>query len=176
VFGARLHDPRRRAELGPGLDHDDALLPVRRIEMPREPRNTRRPRITPGIAPLLGPWRLGAAQVVLQRKGGFDPAQQLDFLSRHEVTNVFTTPTAMRPMMAGPAQALAALVLAGSKRPMKVLDVSASHGAFGLAFATTNPAARVVGLDWPNVLEVTKENARAAAELQDKLQKIVSVL
>jgi acetyl-CoA synthetase len=53
-----------------------------------------------GIAPLLGPWRLGAVQVVLQRKGGFDPHQQLDFLSRNEVTNVFTTPTAMRSMMA----------------------------------------------------------------------------
>ena len=26
-----------------------------------------------GIAPLLGPWRFGAVQVVLQRKGGFDP-------------------------------------------------------------------------------------------------------
>jgi acetyl-CoA synthetase len=53
-----------------------------------------------GIAPLLGPWRLGAVQVVLQREGGFDPHQQLDFLGRHEVTNVFTTPTAMRSMMA----------------------------------------------------------------------------
>ncbi|MFL5975060.1 MAG: acyl-CoA synthetase [Solirubrobacterales bacterium] len=52
-----------------------------------------------GIAPLLGPWRLGAVQVVLQREGGFDPHQQLDFLARHEVTNVFTTPTAMRSMM-----------------------------------------------------------------------------
>jgi acetyl-CoA synthetase len=53
-----------------------------------------------GIAPLLGPWRLGAVQVVYQREGGFDPHKQLDFLSRHEVTNVFTTPTAMRAMMA----------------------------------------------------------------------------
>ena len=52
-----------------------------------------------GIAPLLGPWRLGAVQVVLQRQGGFDPEQQLGFLSRHDVTNVFTTPTAMRSMM-----------------------------------------------------------------------------
>ncbi|MBB4661953.1 acyl-CoA synthetase [Conexibacter arvalis] len=52
-----------------------------------------------GIAPLLGPWRLGATQCVYQRAGGFDPAEQLDFLSRHEVTNVFTTPTAMRAMM-----------------------------------------------------------------------------
>src|SRR4051812_47828131 len=52
-----------------------------------------------GIAPLLGPWRLGAVQVVYQRQGGFDPHKQLDFLSRHGVTNVFTTPTAMRSMM-----------------------------------------------------------------------------
>ena len=53
-----------------------------------------------GIAPLLGPWRLGALQCVFQREGGFDPHKQLDFLARHEVTNVFTTPTAMRAMMA----------------------------------------------------------------------------
>ena len=52
-----------------------------------------------GIAPLFGPWRLGAVQVVYQRQGGFDPHKQLDFLSRHGVTNVFTTPTAMRSMM-----------------------------------------------------------------------------
>jgi acetyl-CoA synthetase len=52
-----------------------------------------------GIAPLLGPWRLGAVQCVYQREGGFDPHKQLDFLSRHEVSNVFTTPTAMRSMM-----------------------------------------------------------------------------
>ena len=52
-----------------------------------------------GIAPLLGPWRLGALQCVYRREAGFDPAKQLDFLSRHEVTNVFTTPTAMRSMM-----------------------------------------------------------------------------
>jgi acetyl-CoA synthetase len=53
-----------------------------------------------GIAPLLGPWRLGAVQCVYQREAGFDPHKQLDFLSRHRVTNVFTTPTAMRSMMA----------------------------------------------------------------------------
>jgi acetyl-CoA synthetase len=53
-----------------------------------------------GIAPLLGPWRLGALQCVYRREGGFDPHKQLDFLSRHQVTNVFTTPTAMRAMMA----------------------------------------------------------------------------
>jgi acetyl-CoA synthetase len=52
-----------------------------------------------GIAPLLGPWRLGAVQCVYRRRAGFDPHEQLAFLSRHRVTNVFTTPTAMRAMM-----------------------------------------------------------------------------
>src|SRR5687767_11685022 len=52
-----------------------------------------------GIAPLLGPWRLGATQFVYQREGGFDPEQQLAVLSKHRPTNVFTTPTAMRSMM-----------------------------------------------------------------------------
>jgi acetyl-CoA synthetase len=52
-----------------------------------------------GVAPLLGPWRYGAVQYVYEREGGFDPERQLDFLSRHEVTNVFTTPTAIRSMM-----------------------------------------------------------------------------
>jgi acetyl-CoA synthetase len=52
-----------------------------------------------GICPLIGPWRLGAVQCVYQREGGFDPARQLDFLSRHAVTNVFGTPTAIRSMM-----------------------------------------------------------------------------
>jgi acetyl-CoA synthetase len=52
-----------------------------------------------GICPLLGPWRLGAVQLVYQREGGFDPHRQLDFLSRHEAANVFATPTAIRSMM-----------------------------------------------------------------------------
>ena len=94
------------------------------------------------------------------RKGGTAMPEAGTLAPEHDVWVSFAR--AMMPMMAGPAQALAALVLAGSAEPMKVLDVSASHGAFGLAFARANPAARVVGLDWPNVLEVAKENARAA--------------
>ena len=64
-----------------------------------------------GIAPLLGPWRFGAVQLVYQREGGFDPHKQLDFLSRHEASNVFTTPTAMRSMMA--------IADAGTRYPQK---------------------------------------------------------
>ncbi|HKX47854.1 MAG TPA: AMP-binding protein [Gaiellaceae bacterium] len=53
-----------------------------------------------GIAPLFGPWRFGAVQAVFEREGGFDPHKQLAFLSKHRVTNVFSTPTAIRSMMA----------------------------------------------------------------------------
>ena len=52
-----------------------------------------------GIAPLFGPWRYGAVQVVYEREGGFDAHKQLAFLSKYEVTNVFSTPTAIRSMM-----------------------------------------------------------------------------
>jgi acetyl-CoA synthetase len=65
-----------------------------------------------GICPLLGPWRMGAVQAVYQREGGFDPHKQLDFLSRHEVTNVFGTPTAIRAMMS--------IGDAGTRYPQKV--------------------------------------------------------
>ncbi|MBA3301268.1 MAG: AMP-binding protein [Thermoleophilaceae bacterium] len=53
-----------------------------------------------GICPLLGPWRYGAVQFVYARKGGFDPEEQLRVLSKHGVTNMFTTPTALRAMTA----------------------------------------------------------------------------
>ena len=52
-----------------------------------------------GIAPLLGPWRYGAVQVVYEREAGFDASKQLAVLSKYEVTNVFSTPTAIRSMM-----------------------------------------------------------------------------
>jgi len=67
----------------------------------------------------------------------------------------------MAPMMQMPAELIARMFAADSK-PMKVLDISAGHGLYGIAFARQNPNAKVVGLDWANVLEVAKENARKA--------------
>ena len=43
--------------------------------------------------------------------------------------------------------------------PLKVLDVAAGHGMFGLAIARQNPLASITALDWPSVLAVTQENA-----------------
>src|SRR6478672_262983 len=69
---------------------------------------------------------------------------------------------AMAPMMAMPAQLMAKLVDPQADRKLKILDIAAGHGLFGQAFATNNPQAEVVALDWPNVLEVAKENAARA--------------
>ena len=65
----------------------------------------------------------------------------------------------MAPMMQLPAESIAKM-FAGDARSIKVLDISAGHGLYGIAFAKRNPNAKVVGLDWANVLEVAKENAR----------------
>ncbi len=69
---------------------------------------------------------------------------------------------AMAPMAARPAELIAELVDPQRARPLKVLDIAAGHGVYGIALAQHNPAAEVMALDWPNVLEVAKENAQAA--------------
>ncbi|HTW63324.1 MAG TPA: class I SAM-dependent methyltransferase [Bryobacteraceae bacterium] len=66
----------------------------------------------------------------------------------------------MASLMRMPSE-LIANMFAGSN-PIKVLDISAGHGLYGIAFARHNPNARIVGVDWPNVLEVAKENAAEA--------------
>ncbi|HET8533118.1 MAG TPA: methyltransferase [Methylomirabilota bacterium] len=70
---------------------------------------------------------------------------------------------AMAPLMRGAARAVVETVEVDAARPLRVLDVAAGHGMFGIAFATRYPRAEVTGLDWPGVLEVARENARAAS-------------
>ena len=68
----------------------------------------------------------------------------------------------MAGMMSLPAQLLAKLVDPAADRKLKILDIAAGHGLYGIAFAKNNPQASVVALDWPNVLTVAKENAQNA--------------
>ena len=69
---------------------------------------------------------------------------------------------AMGPMMQLPAELLVGLVGGDHDQPLRILDVAAGHGLFGITFARHHPGARVTALDWPNVLAVAAENARAA--------------
>jgi ubiquinone/menaquinone biosynthesis C-methylase UbiE len=69
---------------------------------------------------------------------------------------------AMGPMMAMPAQSLAKLIDPKADAKLKVLDIAAGHGLYGIEFARNNPQAEVVAVDWAPVLEVAKENAKQA--------------
>jgi ubiquinone/menaquinone biosynthesis C-methylase UbiE len=68
----------------------------------------------------------------------------------------------MAPLMAMPAQLMAKLVNPQPAGKMKILDIAAGHGLFGIAFATNNPEAEITAVDWKPVLEVAKENAQKA--------------
>jgi 2-polyprenyl-3-methyl-5-hydroxy-6-metoxy-1,4-benzoquinol methylase len=68
----------------------------------------------------------------------------------------------MAPMMAPMAAPLGAIALDGLTGPVRVLDIAAGHGLFGIAVAKQNPQARIVGVDWAAVLEVAKANAQKA--------------
>jgi SAM-dependent methyltransferase len=68
----------------------------------------------------------------------------------------------MAPMMGPMAGPLGAVVLEGHTGPMRVLDIAAGHGLFGIEIAKQNPEAHVTGLDWAPVLRVALDNARKA--------------
>ena len=71
----------------------------------------------------------------------------------------------MAPMMAPMVAPLGRVVLNGHDGPLRVLDIAAGHGLFGIEIAKQNPQARVTGLDWAPVLRVALENARKAGVL-----------
>lgn len=68
----------------------------------------------------------------------------------------------MAGLMSMPAQLMAKLVDPNADRKLKILDIAAGHGLFGIAFATQNKQVEVTALDWKAVLEVAKENAEKA--------------
>lgn len=70
------------------------------------------------------------------------------------------------------AQAAARRLGVGKKlRGLKILDVAAGSGAWGLAFAVEDRSARVTVLDWPEVLEHTRKYvAKHQAEAQYEFQ------
>jgi predicted O-methyltransferase YrrM len=94
------------------------------------------------------------------RKGGTATSELGTLAPEHPVWIRFAR--AMGPMMVGPAQTLASLVSLEGKPPGKILDISASHGMWGIAFARQHPKAVIVALDWAPVLKVAVENAEHA--------------
>jgi 2-polyprenyl-3-methyl-5-hydroxy-6-metoxy-1,4-benzoquinol methylase len=66
---------------------------------------------------------------------------------------------AMMPMMMPAAQGIAEALDVASAGPLRVLDIAAGHGIFGIVLAQRNPRVEVVAVDWPAVLDVAREHA-----------------
>ena len=94
------------------------------------------------------------------RKGGSVGAEADNTKPQDEVWVSFAR--SMAPLTIPAANFIAQLVGAPEARPMKVLDIAAGHGNYGITIAKKNPNARVVAVDWPAVLAVAVENAQAA--------------
>jgi ubiquinone/menaquinone biosynthesis C-methylase UbiE len=111
------------------------------------------PKLVAGFANLAETVRRGTTQ--LPRTGVIEP--QL------EEWVIFAT--SMTPLMASAAEFLGEIALGSGPPPRRVLDIAAGHGLFGMAVAQRAPHARVVAVDWVNVLRVTRENVTAAGML-----------
>lgn len=94
------------------------------------------------------------------RQGGTVLPEEGTIAPEHPVWVDFAR--AMAPMMMMPAQLMTKLIKTDDGRKLKVLDIAAGHGMFGITFAQHHPEAEIIAVDWPNVLEVAKENARKA--------------
>jgi 2-polyprenyl-3-methyl-5-hydroxy-6-metoxy-1,4-benzoquinol methylase len=92
------------------------------------------------------------------RNGGASPsAQTIPDIAAWVAFARFMADTA-RPV----AQAAAAALDPDPARPLRVLDVAAGHGLYGLAVAARHPSARIFALDAPEVLEIAADHARLA--------------
>lgn len=68
----------------------------------------------------------------------------------------------MVPLIMPSAEFIAKLAAERLPGPIKVLDIAAGHGMFGICVARRNPKAHIVALDWEAVLAVARENAERA--------------
>ncbi len=94
------------------------------------------------------------------RKGGTAMDEEGTIAPRNPLWVEFAR--SMAPLMVMPAEIIAQTLDAHAGKKWRVLDIAAGHGLFGITIAKHNPQAEIVALDWPNVLEVAKENARRA--------------
>ena len=112
------------------------------------------------VMPELGKYMETLPEAV--RRGGVEDTGHSSVASDNPIWVEFAR--SMMPMMIPNAHAIAELV-AGGTTPIKVLDIAAGHGAFGIAIAQRNPNAEIVAVDWKAVLDVAEEHAQQAGVL-----------
>jgi SAM-dependent methyltransferase len=69
---------------------------------------------------------------------------------------------AMVPMAMANAQALAGVIQLPASGTVRILDIAAGHGMYGIVLAQTQPNVHVTALDWAPVLAVAAEHAERA--------------
>jgi precorrin-6B methylase 2 len=111
---------------------------------------------------LSGPWHQGNFNALAEavRKGGSAGTGGDNTKPNDEFWVAFAK--SMAQLTAPSAMFIAQLMGAPDGKVCKVLDIAAGHGMYGITVAKMNPQAQIVAVDWPAVLEVAKENARAA--------------
>jgi 2-polyprenyl-3-methyl-5-hydroxy-6-metoxy-1,4-benzoquinol methylase len=90
------------------------------------------------------------------RKGGSVSPSGGTIAPEHPVWIEFAR--GMDALMVPAAQAIAGLI-PKTNSPMKVLDIAAGHGRFGITVAQQHPTAQITALDWKAVLELAQEHA-----------------
>jgi ubiquinone/menaquinone biosynthesis C-methylase UbiE len=93
------------------------------------------------------------------RRGGTARPDNGSIAPEHPMWVTFAR--AMGGLMIPASHGLAEIIRLDPARPARVLDIAASHGIWGIAFARNYPHAHITALDWAPVLEVARENARA---------------
>jgi SAM-dependent methyltransferase len=101
------------------------------------------------------------------RRGGVAPSGDNTVADENPIWVEFAR--SMGPMMVPAAHAIADLVAGTSS--LKVLDIAAGHGLFGITIAQRNPRAQIVAADWPSVLDVATEHARSV-QVQDRYRTL----
>jgi ubiquinone/menaquinone biosynthesis C-methylase UbiE len=102
------------------------------------------------------------------RRGGVPPSGDDSVADENPIWVEFAR--SMGPMMVPAAHAIADMV-AGTSGTLKVLDIAAGHGLFGITIAQRNPLAQIVAADWPTVLAVASEHARSV-QVQDRYRTL----
>lgn len=90
-----------------------------------------------------------------------EPAELEDALTvENEVWVEFAH--SMSGIMAPLSDFLAGVAVDGAGEKLRVLDIAAGHGLFGIGVANAHAGAHVTAVDWPKVLEVAQANAEKA--------------
>ncbi len=111
---------------------------------------------------LASPWHKKNVEALTEavRKGGTAGLQGDNSKPQDEVWVAFAK--SMAALTVPAANFISELIGAAEGKACSVLDIAAGHGNYGITIAKKNLNAKIVAVDWPSVLAVAVENARAA--------------